>query len=158
MQIEGPFHAGIAAAAALLLLLLLLLLPLPLCCCVSFVTPSVPAARGGLQRSGVSRLKMLASNRNLRQTIIVEGMDAMARLLRCSDEEDVLTQVLEIVTKLASESADDEREVMCLDGTVEAAQALAENAKWSPELRALAAGAVAALQTRDGSVSEEPLI
>ena len=31
MQIEGPFHAGIAAAAAaLLLLLLLLLLPLPL--------------------------------------------------------------------------------------------------------------------------------
>lgn len=108
----------------------------------------------------MSRLKMLAAQSNLRQAIIVEGMDAMVRLLRVSEEEDVLKQVLEIITKLARESADDEREVMCLDEPVEAAHAVAGNAKWSPELRALAVDAVEALETRDGSVSdpEQPLI
>ena len=108
----------------------------------------------------MSRLKMLAAQSNLRQTIIVEGMGAMVRLLRVSEEEDVLKQVLEIITKLARESADDEREVMCLDEPVEAAQAVAGNTKWSPELRALAADAIAALETRDGSISDpvQPLI
>ena len=71
---------------------------------------------------------MLAANSNLRQTIIVEGTDAMVRLLRVSEEEEVLKQVLEIITKLARESADDERELMCLDEPVEAAQAIAANA------------------------------
>lgn len=113
-----------------------------------------------MQRSGVSRLNMLAANSNLRQTIIVEGMDAMVRLLRVSEEEDVLKQVLEIIAKLARESADDEREVMCLDEPVEAAQAIAEDLRWSLELRALASAAVTALQTRDGSISDpsKPLL
>lgn len=103
---------------------------------------------------------MLVSNGNLRQTIIVEGMAAMVRLLQVSEEEDVLKQVLEIITTLATESADDERQVMCLDEPVEAAQAIAGNAKWSPELRALALAAAAALETRDGSISDsgKPLI
>lgn len=103
---------------------------------------------------------MLAANSNLRQTIIVEGTDAMVRLLRVSEEEDVLKQVLEIITKLARESADDERELMCLDEPVAAAQAIAANARWSPELREMAVAAATALETRDGSISdpEKPLI
>ena len=111
-----------------------------------------------MQRSGVSRIAYIAMNSNMRKEIIVEGLAALVRLLQISEDEEVLKQVLEIVTKLASESADDEREFMGLDGPVEAAQALAVNERWGPELRQLAAGTVAALEKRDGSRSAEPLI
>lgn len=111
-----------------------------------------------MQKSGVSRIGFIARNSNMRKEIIVEGLAALVRLMEISEDEEVLKQVLEIVTKLASESADDEREFMGLDSPVEAAQALAVNERWAPELRELAAATVAALQKRDGSRSAEPLI
>ena len=61
---------------------------------------------------------MIVGNRNMHQTIALEGTGALVRLLAVSEDEELVRQVLTIISAVATTAADDEREMMMLDGPV----------------------------------------
>lgn len=155
-EMAAPFYKGITlamvAAAGYFVL-------------PSALTSSVPQA-GKLcaskdvfmQRSGVSRMVMIAANKSMHKQILLDAIDPLVKVLRESEEEDILDQVLDVILTVATQGADDDRELMCLDGALEAAQQLTAKENCSATIRAKAAEASTALELRDGTVSQIPMV
>ena len=111
-----------------------------------------------LQRSGVSRMAMIAANQSMHKHILLEAIDPLVGLLRRSEDEEILEKVLDVVVAVATNGADDDRELMTMDGALEAVQQLAANTERSDAIRAKAEQAGAKIAVRDGSVSNIALV
>jgi hypothetical protein len=72
-----------------------------------------------MQRSGLSRIGMMLTQSKLHNVIIAEAHEALVNLLATSEEADIVESVLSILTRLATEGKDDEREYMCVDGSLD---------------------------------------
>lgn len=111
------------------------------------------------QRSGLSRIKLMVGHKNLHSTIMLDAAGDLITLVRTSPERDIVESALEILQSLAESGVDGDRELLCLDGAVEALQRVLSGAEQADEfgdgIRAKAANVLQAVQLRDGSVSEQ---
>ena len=90
---------------------------------------------------------------------MLDAAGDLITLVRTSPEQDIVESALDILQSLAESGVDGDRELLCLDGAVEALQRVLSGAEQADEfgdgIRAKAADVLQAVQLRDGSVSEQ---